>query len=91
MNNTVVRPAPTHTSLQAIFASGRYLKIIAKRAVMMIRFNRRLMITETVVPPGNIWFSVWLNPLIIAVTVNDTSSMKHTPPTIANETKRAFK
>ena len=86
----VVSPAPIHTSLHAILASGRYLKIMANSPEMMIRLSRRLTITEIDAPPGSSVSSLWLNPLMSEETDSETSSMKHTPPTMAKETKRDF-
>ena len=43
------------------------------------------------VPPGSRWLILSLNPWMNAETASDTSSMKHTPPTMAKDTNRAFR
>ena len=78
--------APTHTSLQPIFASGSTLNIAPNSSVMTANVSRKLRISPNIFPsPPN---SAPPTAVNAAVTASETSSRNAMPSTMPSEKRR---
>jgi hypothetical protein len=90
MKSRAVTAAPTHTSRQAIWASGSTLNIAANRSVTTRNESARLNTYSTAVetPPGTSPPNESPNADSAAVRASDTSRRKAIPRIMPNEKTR---
>src|ERR1039458_8990243 len=80
--------APIHTSLQAIPASGRYLKIIARSSAITPNDRRKLTDSNKNTGQGSSGAMKFPTAPSAALTTSDTSNRKPNPRTRLNDKKR---
>src|ERR1035441_5985477 len=81
--------APIHTSVQAISASGRYLKIIARSSAITPNERIKLTVSNRNTGQGSSGAMKFPTAPSAALTTSDTSNRKPRPRTRPNDKKRS--
>src|SRR4030095_16115976 len=89
MNKSAVTAAPTHTSRQATFTSGKSLKISAKAAVSTTAEMTELMASRATAEAVSKWLRNVPAANSQAVITRDSRSTKPVPTTTTKDQKRA--
>src|SRR6188768_2111495 len=85
-----VTAAPTHTSFQRIFTSGKVLNMSANKAVTTAIEIQKFSACQTTAPPGSECSNTCPTQVSAALTISDTSSKNATPTTNVKEKKRSL-